>query len=366
LLARHDAALQTCVYCPKLCRAACPVSQAEGSETHTPWGKISLAYFLARHDIALDQAHAAPVWACTRCHAGRERCEHGNEVAAVLTDARSDFFAAGAAPLAMTRLVERFPEVSLQCAAAADSLQPDQPRNARTALLVGCSYLRRNAVVARAALRVVEHFIDGPVRLLRRCCGLPLRSAGDRAGFATAADDLLAEARGADRLVVVDPGCAHTLAVEYPRIGRSVDRLDLWVDLVAARLERLPHGCLADRMADRGPYRYHDPCKLGRGLGRYEQPRRILEHLFGAAPAEFQRAREQADCSGAGGLLAVTQPATSQAIAAERVAAHRRLGGGKIVTACGESLRRFAANGAAVVDLMTLVADAITGEDSDG
>src|SRR6201999_1099365 len=56
LLEPHRAALETCVYCPKLSRAACPVSNVEHSETVTPWGKMSMAYFAARGDVPLDTA----------------------------------------------------------------------------------------------------------------------------------------------------------------------------------------------------------------------------------------------------------------------------------------------------------------------
>ena len=45
--ARKDT-LEKCVFCPKLCRSACPVSNAEPRETLTPWGKMSTAYFAAR------------------------------------------------------------------------------------------------------------------------------------------------------------------------------------------------------------------------------------------------------------------------------------------------------------------------------
>jgi Fe-S oxidoreductase len=69
MLEPHRAALETCVYCPKLSRAACPVSNAEHSETVTPWGKMSLAYFAARGDVPVDAVHAAPAWACTGCYA---------------------------------------------------------------------------------------------------------------------------------------------------------------------------------------------------------------------------------------------------------------------------------------------------------
>ena len=46
----------------------------------------------------------------------------------------------------------------------------------------------------------------------------------------------------------------------------------------------------------------------------------------------------------------------SAAIAAERLAEHHRLGGGKLVTGCASSLRRFRASGEDAEDLVTWVA----------
>ena len=60
LLEPHRSALEKCVYCPKLSRAACPVSNVEASETVTPWGKMSMAFFAARGDVPIDVEHAAP------------------------------------------------------------------------------------------------------------------------------------------------------------------------------------------------------------------------------------------------------------------------------------------------------------------
>ena len=73
--------LETCVFCPKLCRSACPVSNAEPRETLTPWGKMSSAYFAARGDVPLDESFARPAWACTGCFACRGSCDHQNDVA---------------------------------------------------------------------------------------------------------------------------------------------------------------------------------------------------------------------------------------------------------------------------------------------
>src|SRR5690242_20582094 len=91
LLDEQTAALETCGYCPKLCRAACPVSDAEPRDSLTPWGKMSMAWLAQRGDVEADSDLAATAWACTGCYACRERCDHRNEVAHTLGMARADF-----------------------------------------------------------------------------------------------------------------------------------------------------------------------------------------------------------------------------------------------------------------------------------
>ena len=75
MLDERAAALETCGYCPKLCRGACPVSEAEASEALIPWGKMSMTWYAARGDIEPDPDVAALPWACTGCFGCRERCE---------------------------------------------------------------------------------------------------------------------------------------------------------------------------------------------------------------------------------------------------------------------------------------------------
>src|SRR5438552_11655851 len=88
-LEARKAILEKCVFCPKLCRSACPVSNAEPRETITPWGKMSSAWYVASEAVAAEPAHAAPAWACTGCFACRESCDHKNDVAGTLLDARA-------------------------------------------------------------------------------------------------------------------------------------------------------------------------------------------------------------------------------------------------------------------------------------
>ena len=57
---KHGRNARACVFCPKLCRSACPVSNAEPRETVTPWGKMSMAYFVANESVAPPRRSPSP------------------------------------------------------------------------------------------------------------------------------------------------------------------------------------------------------------------------------------------------------------------------------------------------------------------
>ena len=365
LLAPHRSSLETCVYCPKLCRGACPVSNVEASETVIPWGKMSTAYFELRGDVPMDRGHAATAWACTSCYACRDMCEHKNPVADVLMDARAEAFAKGVAPGPANELSARWFDRAAETTEAIDVLatQTDTDRSTLddAALLIGCGYARHAPEVARDAVHATVALTSAKVRPVRACCGLPLLQAGDREGFLGAAKRLAAEVARAPKVIVVDPGCAQTLLVEYARAKVALPKVELFVDLAVqqkSRLRRLEGAELADDGAEHGHVRWHDPCQLGRGLGRFEEPRAVLDRVAPGARG-FVRERSAGECSGGGGLLPITRPETSRAIAEQRIAEHRGAGGGVLVTHCAGSLRRFRTAGEAAMDLTTLVARAL-------
>jgi Fe-S oxidoreductase len=109
------------------------------------------------------------------------------------------------------------------------------------------------------------------------------------------------------------------------------------------------------RLTALGPVRYHDPCQLGRGLGKYDEPRRVLEQLLGRPPLEFSHNRADGRCSGGGALLPQSFPEAARGAAQRRVREHESIGGGTIVTACVSSLRQFRRAGAAAIDFAELV-----------
>ncbi|MFO0735561.1 MAG: (Fe-S)-binding protein [Labilithrix sp.] len=339
--------LERCVFCPKLCRSACPVSNVDTRETVTPWGKMSMAYFVANESVELAESFAQPAWACTGCFGCREHCDHENDVTGTLFEARSAMVSAGTAPASVKRVLEGYDPVVPRADAPSDD-------NAKTAVLIGCEHARQKTAAGVDTIVATAKLTQAKVCQATVCCGAPLLYAGDQSRFQEQARRFAESVRGKDQLIVGDAGCAATIRVHF------AEKLRMPVlhfsELAAREVTRLK------RLDLEGAVRWHDPCQLGRGLGVYDAPRQILSRVLGRAPDEFARAREDARCSGAGGLLPVTMPGVARGIAEQRLADHDRSGGGTIVTACASSARAFAraAGGEGqVLDLATVVARAL-------
>jgi Fe-S oxidoreductase len=367
VLAGRSRELETCVFCPKLCRGTCPVSNAEPRETLTPWGKMTTAWMVAHGDVPADAQTAAPAWACTGCLACSAMCEHSNPVGDTLLDARDATGALGLAPPGAARALGRFARHAAKTRDAARRLaaRAGLPARAPDAVLVGCAYLRAAPDEARAAVDVASQLAGGPVAVVDACCGLPLRLAGDRRAFERHAAGVARSLAPFERVFAVDAGCALTLKTRY-RETTGVDigaRTVVLVEAAARELARRGPRSSAPLVPSGEAVRWHDPCALGRGLGIYDAPRAVLARALGRAPDEFEDAREDAACSGGGGLLPATMPDVARAIAESRIESHERAGGGRVVTGCASSLVALRARGRAagvhVDDIVTWAARAL-------
>ena len=361
MLAGRKDTLEKCVFCPKLCRSACPVSNAEPRETITPWGKMSTAYFAARGDVPLDESFARPAWACTGCFGCKANCDHENDVAGTLLDARAALVSAKLGPEGAHRTIARFATHQEATRRGVRELCSHQAvrSDARDALLMGCGYVRGAPAEAKDAIDAATALVRGPVALVEACCGLPLLLAGDKEGFTRQAEVFARQTKRAERVLVADAGCALALRVRYPEHGVTLStKVELIVERAARELGSLSTVGPAGDAKKGEPVRWHDPCQLGRGLGIYEAPRAVLTRALGRAPDEFDVRREKGMCSGGGGLLPVTMPETAKAIAESRLGEHAGAGGGRVVTGCASSLMSFRRARGKADDLVTWIARA--------
>lgn len=320
-----------CAFCPKLSQFTCPVSTVQGRQTTTPWGKMTTLHHVAEGNLPFDASHASTFWACTGCFRCRSSCAHGVEVAEALNAGRAEAVRARVAPPEALAVRSRHPEREAKSRHEAERLFGKRlRRKSRHAFVPGCTALTLAPRDAEAALAVTEALAGEPVSVFAEaCCGLPLLEAGDPSGFRAAARRFLRGLADAEEVTFLDPGCLHALRVRAPKLGvESRPGLRHLTEYAVGHLDRFR------TLPDEAPMRWHDPCRLGRGLGVYEAPRALLNRILGAPPREFHQHRERAECSGAGGQLPRTDRETAQRIAAERRHDHTSHGGGTLVTGC--------------------------------
>jgi fumarate reductase (CoM/CoB) subunit B len=301
----------------------------------------------------LDEAGARSLYACSGCMRCRSFCKHDNEVGFALFSARQVAVDRQLAPAGAQSTLATFREhqnpFGANLAEAVGRFRAESP--VRFQLFAGCSTLVKRPDLVEDALAVGAGF-SAPMGVSRagvRCCGYPLYAAGDIDAFRVHARNFAESLGPYPELVVLDPGCAYTLRVVYPRFDVP---LGIIVRTIYEVLdEHRSH--VPPRPPALGALAYHDACHLGRGLGQYEQPRRLLA-LAAERVLEDPAARQEAGCTGGGGLLPRTMPEVSVDVA-RRTAARVAPNGETVVTACPTSGRMLERAGRRTADLLAVL-----------
>ena len=163
-----------------------------------------------------------------------------------------------------------------------------------------------------------------------RCCGHDLLWNGDRKNFELLARHnvkLVAES-GAETLVTSCAECLRTWKLDYePFFEGKPPRILHLTEYLAEHLPKLKFntnvGCRVT---------FQDPCRLGRHLGIYEPPRRMLAALPGVELVELRRSGPGAICC-AGGTWSNCDRFAKQ-IQVDRLREVRATGADVLATAC--------------------------------
>lgn len=344
--------LEYCTYCPKMCRHACPVSEAAGRETWIPQAKMATLNHARKGQLPWTFEATAPIWACTGCRHCTEYCLHGVEPGPTLFAGRAEAMRRGAGHPALERFADGFRARELRQVRALREALPAE-RFAETAPLAwwpGCDASPDGraelALLDRVAGAAVP-LVDAPVT----CGGYPLYAAGlldELRGHARRVAEALARYR---TVVMGCAACAHVVRAIYPAEGVRVPSQVLHVtEYLGGLSERIPE------TVTRPEVWYHDPCHVARHLGAVDAPRRLLERV--ATVRELAWSGRDADCCGAGGLLPETLPEVADAMAGRQLAEVAAAGGGQVVTSsrmCARMLARNAPAGVVVRELVELL-----------
>ena len=168
------------------------------------------------------------------------------------------------------------------------------------------------------------------------CCGSVLI----RSGYAKDAEKLalqnlrLFEKKSVSKVITICSGCYRTFKIDYPELlgdtGFKVYHIsEIISDLLSKEKIKLKKLDEAEEKVT-----YHDPCHLGVHCGVYDQPRNILQEIYGNCFVEMVRNRRDSRCCGAGGGVKSALPEISVAMAEQRLLDATDVGAKLLLTSC--------------------------------
>ena len=329
-----------CLECGK-CTASCPVARRD--PRFSPRRIIEAALEDLADEVETDRL----LWSCLTCKMCEQRCPSGVEFCEFVRGARAEALRIGSPGRASHTGVAH----DLMRVQAAPKLRQNRMLSYPEGLKVkpkagskrdylyfaGCaSYYQ--ALYSELAVKVGEIPGDA-VALLNlvgieplvlageRCCGHDLLWSGDLAGFKRLAETNARElaAAGAGKIVTACPECYRTLKVDYP--AHAAFELEVYhiSEVLEERLDRLELGGMEGKVT------LQDPCRLGRHLGVYDAPRRLVAET-GAELVEMERSRADAVCCGVSSWVSCGR--CSKSLQVERLREAVRTGADRMITPC--------------------------------
>ncbi len=360
-----------CLDCGK-CTSVCPV--AKYNRTLSP--RRLVRKMSTSNTGVVDEG----IWSCLTCQKCDASCPQEVAIAATLPPLRRQAREAGQQP-PFTRCgaMESIAALQAQADIPQDRLgwipaDVKIDKKSKTLLWVGCApyfdtfYAANGVKTVEAtigAIRILNALgIKPAVRGDERCCGHDALWSGDQQTYERLVamnDKMLADA-APELIVTVCPECAMTLQNDYPTQCRAdIPPVKHIAELVAERAEELKLEKSETIVT------FEDPCRLGRFMGKYAEPRAALGAVPGLELKEMQRNQAGAACC-AGSWLVCNQ--ATKRIQTDLLKDAAATGSNLLVTACPKCLIHLkcaqsgdeTVPGIEIKDLASVIAGVLTTE----
>lgn len=368
----------------KFCREVCPVMQVTRNESWTPTAFHANVVAMERGELEIADI-AADYVNCTQCGACELRCPN--------TLFTGDFYRFRTRTVDVVKAVralavesgihqpqwqlwnERTDECTHEPVLGETPVSQEHVRDwadglnipvgGETVMFVDCEAAFYRTAVPRAVAQILQQAgVEFGLMGEQWCCGGPAAEMGyDEQARRFARHNLDNwRATGTKRVLVLDPHDWIAFTEDYPKyFGDEFDiEMVLVVELFA---ELIRDGALTPSIPQERTITYHDPCRLNKRKGIWQEPREILRAIPGLTFNDVDRVTQWSYCSGGGGGLPVEKPELTAAISARRLDQAADLQVDTLVSACPWSERPLSAAGddrdIDVIDIHELLAQSL-------
>jgi len=349
---RHDAAESIydilkrtkALYCQECgkCSSSCPITRLD--PLYSPRLAVEKALMGLQDAVLTDKG----LWSCLTCYLCRQRCPLDIEYDELIRTCRSKASANGISGncshegvlFSLSRLM-----ASLETKQDRLGWVPQEAEIAKTGdvlYFAGClPYFNvvfddmgvKHIEIAQSMLKILNTAGIKPVLMENeRCCGHDLSFSGDLSSFEKLAKLNIAAIKksGVSTIVTNCPECYRTLKVDYTEL------------FGAPKLEVMHASEFITNLIDNGKLKfngklgrkvsYQDPCRLGRHMGVYDAPRKVITSIPGVELVEMERNKEGALCCGVSAWMGCGRHSKQMQI--ERLAEAKGTAADLLVTAC--------------------------------
>lgn len=336
-----------CLECGK-CTSLCPIARYDPQ--YSPRVMVENALLGLEDEIVYNKK----LFSCLTCYACQLKCPSDVDYPLFIQKARALASSAGqhgdyahsGTLQSIAKLVARSPLKQNRL----EWLKKDGYRTSEKSdvmLFIGCSpYFEpvfddipvRTLNIAEASLKVLNSLgIEPLVHPDERCCGHDALWMGDVETFKKLAEHNAAiiKESGVKKVIFFCPEGYRALKLDYPNYVKLDCEVVHISELLAQRLET--EGLRFKEVKRK--VTYQDPCRLGRHLGIYDAPRKVLQAIPGIELVEMEHNREESICCGTSAWT--NCDSYSKQIRVERLLEAKATGAETLITSCPKCQTHF-------------------------
>jgi len=334
----RDETIWACRFC-MMCHCADRVGQVVRRESYTPRGRGAIIFGLEEGLLEYDEGVADIMYTTLNDRMIQHWCVGNYDHEELIIDTRARLFEKGQAPeevIAYTKNLRKNPaqggdpikilsDAGVTLDSDADTLLfcGSVARDTQPATLIAAGKLFNQA---GQSYKVLEN---------EPSSGWALYQLGDFEGAKELSVQLAEKIRDSkvSTVVALDADSYRMLMGRTTRFGGDIKGIKiLHINAVMAGWLKDNQISVANKISDAATY--HDPCVLARFFEDVDSPRFILSQILDSDLNEMVTSKAEANCCGAGGMLAIHRADVSEEVAVMRINEAKETGASLLVSGC--------------------------------